>query len=271
MDTAQNTCPGGNSDLYGIGVRVGLYAQWVATLLATLFDPKTESTYRIANLIIQWSIFLGLCTQSQAGDPVIGAVITQYLLFGSLSSLTGDGISHLSHFSGIFRIVFYTAVSAYGCWFWFNGIDDMTNDKCTDIAFFGNVSLHGRFRTAGKVFSVLGVVVCGLSLIYSVFAVTKRFTGGIRRAFEEKEKGRPKVELVLLVLSMALIGMSIYLVEHLIAVNGITGVGIKAIGTVGQLIPLLAGGLACALTIWKIVAHRLFMRRRCWYLFGYHL
>ncbi|KAL7915848.1 hypothetical protein GGI35DRAFT_430826 [Trichoderma velutinum] len=271
MVVAPDFCPSGNSDLYGVGVRAGLYAQWVATLLATLFDPKTESTYRIANLIIQWSIFLGLCTQSEPGDPVIGAVITQYLLFGSLSSLTGDGVGHFSHFSGIFRIIFYTAVSSYGCWFWFNGIDDMTVKDCPDIAFFGNVSLHGPFRTAGKVFSVLGVLVCVFSLIYSVFATTRRFRGGIREAFEAKEKARPKVELVLLVLSMALIGTSIYLVEHLIEENGITGVGVKEIRSVGQLIPLLAGGLAGAMTLWKIVTHRLFMRKRCWYLFGYHL
>ncbi|UKZ73709.1 hypothetical protein TrVFT333_001359 [Trichoderma virens FT-333] len=271
MSTYSDNCPGGNSDLYGIGVRVGLYAQWVATLLATLFDPKTEGTYRIANLIIQWSIFLGLCTQSSAGDPVIGAVITQYLLFGSLSSLTGDGISHLSHFSGIFRIVFYTAVSSYGCWFWFNGIDDMTVEVCRDIAFFGSISLYGRFRTVGKVFSVLGLIVCVISLIYSVFATTRRFKDGFRNGFEAKEKTRPQVELVLLLLSMALIGISIYLVEHLIQINEITGVDVGQINTVGQLIPLLAGGLACVLTMWRVVTHRLFMRKRCWFLFGYHL
>lgn len=271
MADAPPLCPDGNSDLYGVGVRAGLYAQWVATLLATLFDPKTESTYRIANLIIQWSIFLGLCTQSEPGDPVIGAVITQYLLFGSLSSLTGDGVGHFSHFSGIFRIIFYTAVSSYGCWFWFNGIDDMTVEGCPDIAFFGDVSLHGPFRTAGKVFSVLGIVICVFSLVFSVFATMRRFRGGIRDAFATKERARPKVELVLLVLSMALIGTSIYLVEHLIERNGITQVGVKAITSVGQLIPLLAGGLACAMTLWKIVTHQLFMRKRCWYLFGYHL
>ncbi|KAK1256307.1 hypothetical protein MKX07_008566 [Trichoderma sp. CBMAI-0711] len=265
-------CPPGNSDLYGIGVRVGLYAQWTATLLATLFEPRTESTYRIANLIIQWSIFLGLCTQSRPGDSLIGAVITQYLLFGSLSSLTGDGISHFSHFSGIFRVVFYTAVSSYGCWFWFRGIDAMhVAAACPDIAFFGRVSLHGWFRTLGKVMSVVGVVLCVASLAFSVWATGTRFNRGFREGFKKKEKVRPRVELALLALSMALIGMSIYLVEHLISVNDVQEVGIDEIGTVGQLIPLLAGGLACGLTLWRVVAHRLFLRPRCWFLFGYHL
>ncbi|KAM0448863.1 hypothetical protein ACHAO4_008088 [Trichoderma viride] len=264
-------CPSGNSDLYGIGVRVGLYAQWVATLLVTVFDPKTESTYRIANLIIQWSVFLGLCTQSSQGDPVVGAIITQYLLFGSLSSVTGDGIKHFSHFSGIFRVVFYTAVAAYGCWFWYNGIDVMSIEGCPDIAFFRGVTIHGWFRTLGKVVSVLGLVICVSLLFYSVYATARRFRKGFREGFGRREKVRPQVELVLLVLSMALIGISIYLVEHLIMVNNVEGVGIPEIGTVGQLIPLLAGGLGCAMSIWKILVHRLFLRKRCWFLFGYHL
>ncbi|UKZ85260.1 uncharacterized protein TrAFT101_001128 [Trichoderma asperellum] len=264
-------CPSGNSDLYGVGVRVGLYAQWVATLLVTVFDPKTESTYRIANLIIQWSIFLGLCTQSSQGDPVVGAIITQYLLFGSLSSVTGDGIKHFSHFSGIFRIVFYTAVSAYGCWFWYEGIDDMFIPGCADVAFFGGVTIHGWFRTLGKVVSVLGVVICVGLVFYSVYATKKRLSKGFREGFGRREKVRPRVELVLLVLSMGLIGVSISLVEYLIQKNEIDGVGRKEIGTVGQLIPLLAGGLGCAMSVWKILVHRLFLKKRCWFLFGYHL
>ncbi|RFU75999.1 hypothetical protein TARUN_6243 [Trichoderma arundinaceum] len=267
----EGQCPDGNSDLYGVGVRVGLYAQWVATLLTTLFEPKTESTYRIANLIIQWSVFLGLCTQSNPGDSLVGAVITQYLLFGSLSSLTGDGISHFSHFSGIFRIVFYTAVSAYGCWFWFKGIDEMDQPGCPDIAFFGETTIHGWFRTLGKVVSAVGIVLCFFFIGFSVYATTLRFSNGFRNGFKRKEKARPRVELALLVISMALIGISIYLVEHLIVVNDIQGVGIDDIGSVGQLIPLLAGGLGCALSLWKVVVHRLFMKKRCWFLFGYHL
>ncbi|KAK1252987.1 hypothetical protein MKX08_004174 [Trichoderma sp. CBMAI-0020] len=264
-------CPSGNSDLYGVGVRVGLYAQWVATLLVTVFDPKTEASYRIANLIIQWSIFLGLCTQSGRGDPVVGAIITQYLLFGSLSSVTGDGIGHFGHFSGIFRVVFYTAVAAYGCWFWYEGIDVMSIAGCADTAFFGGVTIHGWFRTLGKAVSVLGLVLCVCSLFYSVYATARRFRNGLREGFERRPKVRPRVELVLLALSMGLIAISIALVENLIVANEVDGVGIAEIGTVGQLIPLLAGVLGCAMSVWKIVVHRLFLRKRCWFLFGYHL
>jgi len=261
----------GNQDLYGLGVRVGLYAQWVATLLATLLEPETEGPYRVANLIIQSSIFLGLCTQSGSGYSVVGAVITQYLLFGSLSSLTGDGISHFSHFSGIFRVLFYTAVSAYGCWFWFLGVDTMSQPTCPEIVFFGDITVHGGFRTLGKVASVTGLILCVAFLCISVYTTSRRFRRRLREGHTSRTRARPQIEVALLALSMALIGMSIYLIEHLIMANEIKTVGIDEIGTVGQLIPLLAGGLACALMLWRVVVHRLFMRKRCWFLFGYHL
>ena len=119
----------------------------------------------------------------------------------------------MSHFSGIFRVVFYTAVSSYGCWFWFRGIDDMSVAACPQhVAFFGRVSLYGWFRTLGKVMAVVGVVLCVASLVWSVYATTARFNKGIREGFKRRDKARPQVELALLVLSMALIGMSIYLV-----------------------------------------------------------
>lgn len=265
-------CPiAGNSDLYGFGVRVGLYAQWCATLLATLFEPRNESMYRLANLIIQTAIFLGLCTQSTSESSVVGALITQYLLFGSLSSLTGDGISHFSHFSGIVRIFFYIALSSYGCWFWFNGIDSMSKPGCPDIAFFGRTDLHGGFRVLGKIVSAGGLIICVACLCFCLYATSRRFSHGISKAFQRPARKRPQVELGLLFVSMALIGVSATLIEYLVRVNHITDVGIDQIGSVSQLIPLLAGCLACALMLWRVIVHRLFLRKRCWFLFGYHL
>lgn len=114
-------------------------------------------------------------------------------------------------------------------------------------------------------------MICVCLLFYSVFATAKRFNKGFREGFGRRERVRPQVELVLLALSMGLIGVSISLIEYLISENNIDGVGTGEIGTVGQLIPLLAGGLGCAMSIWKVLVHRLFLRKRCWFLFGYHL
>ncbi|POR34904.1 Uncharacterized protein TPAR_04909 [Tolypocladium paradoxum] len=262
----------GNSDLFGLGVRIGVYGQWVATLLVTVFDAANESPFRLLNLIVQTSIFLGLCTESGERHNAIGSVITQLLLCGSLSSVTGDGISHFGHMSGILRLIFYTAFSGYGLFFWFRGIDEMKSE-CggRDIVFFGPSTINGWFRSLGKAASVAGLVACVALAAFSVYKMIHRFRDGLRAGFARPSGRRPQVEISLMLASMGLIGLSIATVEYLIRENDIQGVGSQDIGSVAQLIPLLAGVLACFLALWKVLAHRLFLRKRCWMLFGWHL
>lgn len=146
----------------------------------------------------------------------------------------------------------------------------MSQPGCPEIAFFGNVSLHGQFRTFGKTIAIIGVVLCVAFLGYSTYATSKRFRNGFIQGFKTR-RVYPQVEIVLLVISMALIGTSIYLIKRLIQVNDIQQVDVTQISSVSQLIPLLVGGFGCGMTVFNILSRRLFMRKRCWYLFGYHL
>ncbi len=273
----------GNSDLYGVGVRVGLYAQWVATLLSTVFEPRSEGALRTTNLIIQLAVFIGLCTESTRAPHPSAAVITQFLLCGSLSSVTGDGVSHLDSVSGSARLFFYTAFSAYGCWFWFTGVDAMRrgeddgSSNCQEFAFFGHTTFDGWFRVLGKVFSVLGLVTCVALVGYWVYLVVVRYRPGLERGLAANarryggDKGRPRIELALLVLSTGLLVLSALVVEYLIRVNGVQKVGRDDLDSVGQLIPLIAGCMGAALLAWRIVTRGRLLKKRCLYLFGFHL
>jgi hypothetical protein len=270
MASVSQPCPlNGNSDLYGIGVRAGLYAQWVATLLVTLFSPEEEETFRIVNLLIQSSVFLGICQQTSRETNAVEPIIILFLMCGSLSSLSGDGISNFGHVSGVFRVLFYTALSAYGCWFWFVGLDKMTRPGCEEIAFFGRVSVNGWFGSLAKALSIFGLIFSVCLIGVSNHAVMRRFRKGHHAALECPKRQRPRVEIGLLVLSMGLIAFSIVVVEYLIKVNNITG--LSGVESVGQLIPLLIGALECTTIFWKILVEGLLWRKRCWFLLGRHL
>lgn len=273
----------GTSDLYGVGVRVGLYAQWIATLLSTVFEPRSEAGLRTTNLIIQLAVFIGLCTESTHATTTTttphpsAAVITQFLLCGSLSSVTGDGVSHLHSLSGAARLFFYTALAAYGCWFWFTGIDIMgvgNGGGCQEIAFFGRTTFDGWFRVLGKVLSVLGLVTCVALLGYWLHLLVARFRTGFESglaANARQRKGRPRIELALLMLSAGLLVLSAMAVEYLIRENGVQKVGRADLDSVGQLIPLIAGCMGSAMVVWRIVIHGQFLKKRCLFLFGFHL
>jgi hypothetical protein len=269
MVSTNSTCSySGNGDLYGVGVRIGLYSQWIATLLVTLFDPVEEESYRVVNLIIQCALFLGLCVQSNQAN-VLDPVIVGFLLCGSLSSLTGDGVGHFNHVSGLGRLIFYVALSAYSCWFWFKGLDEMIQPGCDAIAFFGNSRIDGWVRKLGKPLSVVGLVVCLICTGYSFFVVVSRFMAILNDQYKRPKKKMPKVEISLLVLSAGLIIFSIAVIEYIIRKNNISG--ISNIESVGQFIPFLVGIFSSAMACWKILIEGLIRKKRCWFIFGKHL
>ena len=261
----------GNSDLYGMGVRIGLYTQWIATLLVTLFIPSDEATHRAVNLVIQSAIFLGLCTESNDKVNAVGSVITMALLCGSLSSVTGDGICHLDRLVGLFRVAFYTALSAYGCWFWFSGIDKMASSGSEQIVFFGATSIHSGIRTFGKVVSVIGLAATTALTCLSVRAVALCLKGSTSTRLPRRLRNRPQVEIGWLLMSAGLAAVTMALVEYLIVKNMVSGVGVDDLESVGQLIPLVVGIVSLFLVFWKIMTDRLVFRKRCCLLFGCHL
>ncbi|KAE9366435.1 hypothetical protein N431DRAFT_430505 [Stipitochalara longipes BDJ] len=267
----------GNGDIYGTGVRIGLYCQWLATLLITFFSPgEEEETVRVLNITINTSIFLGIAVQSAKETNPVEPIIVLFLMCGSLSSLTGNGMSNFSHVSGVFRALFYAALSAYGIWYWFDGLDKMLlhmqlggQKGCDAIGFLGRSRVDGWFRKLGKGLSVTGLVVSVFLIGLCAIAVWKRFQDRFENAMKRPKKQRPQVEITLLVLSAGLIAFSVVVVEYLIKVNGITG--LQEIDAVGQLIPFLIGILELTSIGWKILAKGLFFKKRCWFLFGIHL
>lgn len=55
-------CPGfeGNPDLYGLGIRIGVYLQWYSTLLCITVDPGTSAETYTANALFIFAIMVAL-------------------------------------------------------------------------------------------------------------------------------------------------------------------------------------------------------------------
>lgn len=200
-----------------------------------------------------------------------------FLMCGSLSSLTGDGMKNFKHVSGVFRALFYAALSAYGVWYWFEGVDRMLIEMrkqngcgATDaIAFFGRSRVDGWFRKLGKGLSVAGLILSICLTGFCAVAMWRRFRDRFDTAMRRERRHRPQVEIAFLVLSACLITFSVFVVEYLIRVNHVEG--LSQFDAVGQLIPFLIGILELTSIVWRIFIKGLFLRKRCWFLFGKHL
>lgn len=255
----------GNADFYGIGVRLGLYAQSLSTLLVTLFVPEEEPLYRILNLLLQLAIMSGLVMLTKANELyAFEAVIAFWLLAGALSSLTGDGISAVGSISGTCRILFYAALSAYGCWFWFGGLDGMQVTPCKQIVFFGETSLDSGFQAFGKFIAILGLATATGMMLWTA----ARYINHPRRS-KEQQLRRPRTEITLLILSISILCLSIASTEYVVHANHLRAVG--NVSTAGQALAFIIGLFGLINTLLSILKEGRLGMSRCWLLFGRHL
>ncbi|KAK6953483.1 hypothetical protein Daesc_005788 [Daldinia eschscholtzii] len=266
MQSFDNCEMDGDADFYGIGIRLGLYAQSLTTLLVTLFVHEEEAVNRILNLLLQLAIFAGTLLSTNAGTiRAFEVIIVFWMLVGALSSLTGSGVTDIDSFSGICRLLFYAALSAYGCWFFFVGQDTMQDTPCTQIVFFGGSSLNGWFRTFGKAISIISISITVGLLAWAGTTYIKQGNGEKLQHISY----RPQTDITLMLLSIAMIVLSITSTEYVIRANHLSGV--DDIFDVGQVLAFLVGLFQLLNVLVPILFQRRLLAPRCWLLFGRHL
>lgn len=110
-NVAQQACLGleGNPDLYGVGIRIGIYLQWISSLLTNVFIPSGISDSLDTNSIFLFAVFIAVAnaTKSAGVEPLlgpIGAFVMLQMCFGyllSVMSVSGLRITLLSNPEGI--------------------------------------------------------------------------------------------------------------------------------------------------------------------------
>ncbi|KAK5656666.1 hypothetical protein OQA88_4646 [Cercophora sp. LCS_1] len=258
----------GDGDLYGLGIRLALYCQWTCTLLATLFAPEEESINCLINLLLQVALLVGLVIKTATRKATtIEPMIILWLLFGALSSLTGDGINPLERLSGVCRLLIYAATSAYFVWFWYgDGWRRLRPTPCRPFFFYKANTLGGWFGILGKTVSMAGLVASAALLAAAAYRFWKK-PELVRKV--HRPQARLQTEIPFLLLSLAIILFSVMTTEILVHGNRIEGV--DEIGSVGQLIPFLVGLFGLLASLASIKARHLLRQKRCWTIFGRHL
>lgn len=180
-DPGQSECGyDGNPDLYGLGIRIGIYLQTTACTAAVLFgQDRLMTAISYGNGIFQFALVVSLLiltTTSPEFQAVEAAIV---VLLAICSSIQGfqpfptpsleDGTDHprpsrlvrtqrwivasgLPFFRQSMELILYS----YSIWFWFVGLDRLAHsDSCTSFGFFfAPVDLYGWFRTLGKIYII---------------------------------------------------------------------------------------------------------------------
>ena len=172
----------GNPDLYGFGIRLGLYLQWTASVISKAWTPSLNSLRDLldSDAIFLLAIFVATAVYS-AGvlEPAhdIDILILLHMFFGDVYSVMfeiaakGRKITPISAWGTRYRALVVAGMSAYAVWFWFGGLETLPSAPCGSVAFlFAKVALRGKVRFFFQVVAAINLFVWGAFGILALMA-----------------------------------------------------------------------------------------------------
>jgi hypothetical protein len=143
----------GNSDLYGLGIRLGVYFQWASTLIIYGWYPEGRNDLVESYLGLLVAITIAIIVITARAEPTYAAeiLVLSYIIFGGTLTVMTVGVRH-HHIKRIERphlvqllalSVILASASIYYSWFWLHGIYyNVLETPCGTFGFlFTKVSL----------------------------------------------------------------------------------------------------------------------------------
>ncbi|RYP09342.1 hypothetical protein DL765_008488 [Monosporascus sp. GIB2] len=270
----------GNSDLYGLGVRLGIYVQWATSVLAEhLYEPAI-SECRDVNTTFQIAMLAGLMlitTNVNTETLAVEGYVTLLFCFASawLAGLQALSATRISRSTGIVEsrtqnarrigdLLLSIAVCSYGVWFLTRALDGLprTNATCPEVVFFfAAVPLYGWFRALLTVVLALGLVAPIIMTCLRALALAREFSETVRRLWAQPPSygssappglvriASPSARKLL----ASLAGMVVFVlaVELTLVWNGVYGV--YSCSTFSQLFPLVVGATNFARVAYQLL------------------
>jgi hypothetical protein len=201
----------GQTDFYGLGVRMGIYFTWLTSWIANNFiaDEIAGSLDTNAVFLLAISvtvIYNSIHNQLRIIDALVLLQLCYGFLFGVMSlwgyrtmyyhRMGAAGRSRFGGFGTHLRLLLMTAISAYAVWFWFEGLDDgliecNKREACggLDTFFFARVKLYGWIRTFYQISAVGCVLYYGVMTAVAIVWLAVRCLKFVRHGREGWTQG----------------------------------------------------------------------------------
>ena len=178
----------GNSDMYGLGIRIGFYLQWYGGILASWLAKSEVPGMRLANGLFVAATFLALIIQigeSTSNLRIVEIYIILLLTFGAYLFLVPIYfwriVTRFNHIydpsryprvptSFMFSVLYFIlifAVSSFQLWFWFDRVPQLSTQACQEFGFFfSKIRLNqNAFQAVNIVFHFFLLLSCFINLV----------------------------------------------------------------------------------------------------------
>jgi len=166
----------GNQDMYGLGIRVGLYLQLcVTSLVDTMGNQALSASLIPANFWFLFALIIALGTMLTNPESYAAEIYVIISLGnGIMQMIVGKSVKETStfEFSDGF-IVSLSRILLSGLWrvlssvYWFSAMDKAARGSCKTYGwFFFKVDLYGKFRTFNNVTNVMVMIMATATLYH---------------------------------------------------------------------------------------------------------
>lgn len=267
-------CIEGDANLYGLGIRIGTYLIWAASLVAYNIARSEASTLRLLSGCYQLATLLALLIASASERSLFAAeaCILLALCIGGLCTSTDLPSSatytafksyatlDTSDLGNLMRIVVLITSAGYGLWYALSGFDNVCRSLCANSSFFfGEVSLYGWYRELLKALFILyaiGIAALGGFTIWSALSY-RRGSGTVRVRTTIKSRDELDREgggIITLSIGAVVMVILIIAIELIIYWNKLENV--HSCGSVAQLIPLLVAAVIFCKTFMAVCCNQ---------------
>ncbi|KAF2265878.1 hypothetical protein CC78DRAFT_531987 [Lojkania enalia] len=186
----------GNSDMYGLGIRLGYYFQWFGGVFAAWIAPSEVKSVRFSIDLFVAATFLALIiltAQDVNSLQPAETYIILLLMFGAYLALIPIYIWRLftccdpfwdpsryplvrqGALAANFSFLLLIGVLVFQYWFWFNRVPDLDRVGCQQYGFF-----FGQFRLNSRAFVIINALAyffLGLVIVYLAWLKFRHFAG----------------------------------------------------------------------------------------------
>lgn len=173
----------GSPDLYGFGIRLGIYLQWTAAWIANSWELESAFSMLWTNGIFLVSTFAAVlrvtATHTMNAAEMIPLINILLSYFATVFPIIGLRLTFqtrkplipvTSIMSMLLRATLLSVSCAYLCWYWFHGINSRHVSGCPIFVFlFFKANALGSVKAAFQAFAVFLSVGTALQFLNILF------------------------------------------------------------------------------------------------------
>jgi hypothetical protein len=241
----------GDDDVYGIGVRLSLYLQWFALLIATWCSPDDARFARTFTNIVTIAVLAN--TFKNTGNNSVVLIEWWIVIFNTFSLQLGNipfsrrlirgSASNLGT-----MMILWSAIIVANCWVWFAGVDLGRKEGCDiKIYLFHPVSIYNHaWQSFLRVLAAMSCAVALFFLMTGCMAIGWTLTTEDEED-EDEEKQNIKAAALSTVFQILIGIVVITETEMTIEINDIQLK--ETLQSSGQLIPFVIGIFSLLATV----------------------